>query len=133
MEIKKLEVILARMKSVRMFEIPKCSFCEKPARVDGPTLSGQWGYMCENCLIDKSDVILVETVGRALLKKTVVGPSDDPAVYEVRGKISADYESQSITCPVCAEKMRLEIDASGPVCCKNCSRKLNVIDILSGL
>jgi hypothetical protein len=35
-------------KSVKVQSIPNCDFCEKetPAKYDGKTIFGYWGYMC---------------------------------------------------------------------------------------
>jgi hypothetical protein len=30
--------------------LPTCSFCTKDAKVDGPTITGPWAYMCETHL-----------------------------------------------------------------------------------
>jgi ribosomal protein L37AE/L43A len=126
MEIERLNKIISQMSVARMLEIPKCSFCEKPARVDGPTLTGQWAYMCENCLIDKADAILVGVIGTAIIQKEKAEPVDDATIYDVEGEPSTRMDHQVITCPKCKTEKKLEIDAEGPYTCGHCSRKLRV-------
>lgn len=32
---------------VKVAKLPKCDFCNLPAKYDGKTLQGYWAYMCE--------------------------------------------------------------------------------------
>lgn len=42
---------MKKEKVVMMPKLPKCSFCDGIATVDGKTVDGPWAYMCPRCFL----------------------------------------------------------------------------------
>lgn len=125
----KLNKMIAGMKPSRYTEIPKCNFCEKTAEVDGPTLTGQWGYMCSDCIIDKADVLAVVHIGMRLEKRPIQKINDDLETYNVIEVTSLDDSlsgDRIVECPHCHYSHAMEWDASGDFRCHDCGVMLHI-------
>lgn len=125
---------IAKMKASKLSEIPKCSFCTKPATVDGPTLSGQWAYMCNDCVIDRADIIAVVAIGTRLTKHVSPPPQTDISTYPAKELYTLEEiamgEDRVLECPKCGEEHRMEQDASGVFECHGCRRTLSMESLI---
>mgnify|MGYP000874299457 FL=1 len=116
--------ILNGMKQVKMGEIPACSFCGKPAVIDAPTLTGQWGYGCMDCLADKFDLPYAVSIGSRLIQAKK--PENQNTEKKCRGidinirDVMESDELREVQCELCENIHTLEVDASGPMKCHDC-------------
>lgn len=131
----RIEDIVKGMHKSYLSEIPKCNFCQNPATVDGPTLSGQWAYMCNNCVIDKADIVAVQYFGTQLiLRQTDVKPPVAGVLVAEEcssfASVLMDETNREIKCPNCKEVRTIESDFVGFITCHGCQSKLRVMEFL---
>jgi hypothetical protein len=59
------------VKTIKMYALPQCNFCDRPAAYDAPTLNGSWAHMCPLCLlVAGGPATTIEAVGSELVQMT---------------------------------------------------------------
>ncbi len=110
------------MKKVRMSKLPKCNFCNRPAKYDAPTVTGSWAYMCALDYEEKG----AGTMGSELVE----GIAEPLECESIAGIIDTEQSMLNdeliVQCPKCKEIKRLELDACGTYNCEGCGHVISI-------
>jgi hypothetical protein len=119
------------MKQVKMQKIPKCDFCDQPAKYDAPTIGGPWANMCpvhykKNGHPHSSGLgsILIQAPKQQPKQDKVVVGIEDTSI-ETLEAVMMDSQNREIECPECGSGKDVEPDANYIYTCE-CGVKVQV-------
>ncbi len=128
---------MSDMTTIQVTEFPDCDLCGRPAPYDCKTLMGPWGNLCESCFTRKGTKTgsKREIIKKQKAHKTRADFDTFPpiAVVPMKGDRGVPKEIlaimevdtmvdpvQTVRCPWCKQKRRVEVDANYLVTCESC-------------
>ena len=118
------------MKKKQVATLPKCDFCDHPAKYDSITKFGPWGNMCEECYKQNGAGLGTEFV----LHAPVAAKGGKPKFAATENPADSCMDSvREVVCPDCGATRTVEPDACYEFDCEGCGIRLYCIDIMEEL